>query len=114
MRPDGALVAPCTPMAQVPLGLVVLNDGTAAEEGDRIVAEVITAVRAEVGAVASLRRVAVVEALPKTRSGKTLRGIIQAVADGRHYTLPGTVEDASAVDAVAVALRRLGYPTTAT
>ena len=50
------------------------------------------------------------EALPKTRSGKTLRGIIQSVADGVPYTLPGTIEDASAVDKVKEALRSIEYP----
>ena len=53
---------------------------------------------------------AVVEALPKTRSGKTLRGIIKSVADGEPYTLPGTIEDAGAVDKVVAALKTIDYP----
>ena len=68
------------------------------------------AVRAQVGAVASFRVAGVAEALPKTRSGKTLRGIIQSVADGVPYTLPGTIEDATAVDKVKAALQTIDYP----
>lgn len=97
---------------QVPVGLLVLRDdataaGVAAAD---VVSEVVLRVRAEVGAVAAFRQAAVVEALPKTRSGKTLRGIIQSLADGTAYTLPGTIEDAAAVDRVKAALRTIDYP----
>lgn len=67
---------------QVPVGLIVLRDDAADAVAAEVVADVVARVRAEVGPVAALKDVAVVEALPKTRSGKTLRGIIQNVADG--------------------------------
>ena len=87
------------------------DDATAAGvAADDVVSEVVLRVRAEVGAVAAFRQAAVVEALPKTRSGKTLRGIIQSLADGTAYTLPGTIEDAAAVDRVKAALRTIDYP----
>ena len=92
---------------QVPRGLVVLKggvDGTGAE-GERICAELVRRVRDEVGAVASLRRVDIVAALPKTRSGKILRKTMREMADGRTPTVPGTIEDASVLDALASVLR---------
>ena len=97
---------------QVPIGLIVLSDAAAAgaSSGAHVVADVVARVRAEVGAVAAFKRAAVVEALPKTRSGKTLRGIIKSVADGEPYTLPGTIEDAGAVDKVVAALKTIDYP----
>jgi len=94
---------------QVPLGLLVLNAGCSTA-ADTVVADVIASVREEVGPVASFRRAAVVEALPKTRSGKTLRGIIQSIANGAPYKLPGTIEDEAPVAAVQKALRSIGYP----
>jgi propionyl-CoA synthetase len=92
---------------QVPRGLVVLKggvDGTGSQ-GERICAELVQRVRDEVGAVASLRRVDVVAALPKTRSGKILRKTMREMADGRTPTVPGTIEDASVLDALATVLR---------
>ena len=97
---------------QVPIGLIVLTDDAVRDgvDPDVVVADVVSAVREQVGAVAAFREATIVDALPKTRSGKTLRGIIQSVADGQEYTLPGTIEDASAVDAVQHALASIGYP----
>jgi propionyl-CoA synthetase len=94
----------------VPVGLVVLSDSADTDAHGRIVDELVAKVREDVGPVASFKAAAVTDALPKTRSGKTLRGIIKAVADGAPYTLPGTIEDASAVDAVQRALGKIGYP----
>lgn len=64
----------------------------------------------QVGPVAAFKTAAIVDCLPKTRSGKTLRGVVKAVADGTPYTLPGTIEDPAAVDSVRAALRTIGYP----
>ena len=75
----------------------------------RVVKEVVQLVREQVGAVASLRQAAVVAALPKTRSGKILRGVMRAIADGDEYSLPGTIDDASVVEGVTRALVQLGY-----
>lgn len=100
---------------QVPIGLIVLRDDAVAAgvSASEVVAEAVGRVRAEVGAFASFRQAAVVDALPKTRSGKTLRGIIQSLADGLPYQLPGTIEDPAAVDKVKAALGTLNYPRSA-
>lgn len=96
----------------MPIGLVVLtndaqDNGVAPAD---VCSDVVARVRAQIGAVASFKVATTVEALPKTRSGKTLRGIIQHIANGSAYTLPGTIEDVSPVEAVKVALKTVGYP----
>ena len=91
---------------QIPRALVVLKSGVDAEaEGDRIRGELVQRVRDEVGAVASLRQVDIVAALPKTRSGKILRKTMREIADGRSPNIPGTIEDASVLDALTPVLR---------
>jgi propionyl-CoA synthetase len=74
-------------------------------DGDRIRAELVQRVRDEVGAVASLRQVDIVQALPKTRSGKILRKTMRELAAGRTPGVPGTIEDASVLDTLAPLLR---------
>ena len=93
---------------QLPLGLVVLSAGVDRDSGE-IVAEVIESVRNEIGPVAVFKLCAVVERLPKTRSGKILRGTMRCIADGEPWTMPATIEDAGALDDVTQALRGLGY-----
>jgi propionyl-CoA synthetase len=91
---------------QVPRALVVLKSGVdATSDGDRIRAELVQRVRDEVGAVASLRQVDIVSALPKTRSGKILRKTMREMADGRTPTVPGTIEDASVLETLTPVLR---------
>ncbi len=91
---------------QVPRGLVVLKAGVdAAGEGERIRAELVQRVRSEVGAVASLKQVDIVAALPKTRSGKILRKTMREMADGKTPSIPGTIEDVSVLDALSGVLR---------
>jgi propionyl-CoA synthetase len=91
---------------QIPRALVVLKSGVDAEaDGDRIRGELVQRVRDEVGAVASLRQVDIVTALPKTRSGKILRKTMREIADGRTPVVPGTIEDATVLDALAPVLR---------
>ena len=94
---------------QVPVGLIVLTSGAAASPGE-VEEAVVRSVREQIGPVAAFRDVAVVQALPKTRSGKTLRGILQKIADGADYKLPGTIEDEAPVAACTEALGTLGYP----
>src|SRR5690606_6762742 len=60
--------------------------------------ELVERVRAEIGPVAALKRIVVVDRLPKTRSGKILRGTMRAIADGRPWTPPATIEDAAVLD----------------
>jgi propionyl-CoA synthetase len=61
-------------------------------------------VREKIGAVAVFKRAIVVERLPKTRSGKILRGTMRAIADGREYNTPSTIDDPTILDEIAQAL----------
>jgi propionyl-CoA synthetase len=88
----------------VPFGLVVLKAG-AAPDLDELRTELIAVVRRDVGPVAAFRDVAVVPALPKTRSGKILRRTMRGIADGREEPVPPTIEDASVLDALGPVLR---------
>ncbi len=90
---------------QVPRGFVVLKSGVQRDE-DELRAELVQMVRDQVGAVASLREVAVVAALPKTRSGKILRKTMRGIADGVDEPVPSTIDDASVLDALRSVLRR--------
>jgi propionyl-CoA synthetase len=85
---------------QVPLGLVVLSAGAACDDAD-LAAELVAMVREKIGPVAAFKRVLVVEALPKTRSGKILRGTMRKIADGETYKTPATIEDPAVLDAIA-------------
>jgi propionyl-CoA synthetase len=84
---------------QVPRGFVVLKAGVTTSS-DVVAAELVQRVRDEIGAVAALRRVDVVPALPKTRSGKILRGSMRAIADGVDQPVPSTIEDPAVLDAL--------------
>ncbi|GAB6897478.1 propionyl-CoA synthetase [Kineosporia succinea] len=89
---------------QQPRGFVVLKAGVETPVA-QLETELVTLVRTEIGAVASLRRVDVVAALPKTRSGKILRRTMREIADGVPFTVPSTIEDASVLDALTPTLR---------
>ncbi|MGE2688672.1 propionyl-CoA synthetase [Mycolicibacterium pulveris] len=88
---------------QVPRGFVVLKAGASA---DRVADELVTAVRENIGAVAALKSVDVVPALPKTRSGKILRKTMRGIADGRDEPVPSTIEDPAVLDALKPILLR--------
>jgi len=91
---------------QVPRALVILKAGIDVDaEGERIKRELVARVRAEVGAVAALRQVDIVTALPKTRSGKILRKTMRQIADGDSPTTPPTIEDASVLTDLQAVLR---------
>jgi propionyl-CoA synthetase len=90
---------------QVPRGFVVLKAGVS-REGDELRAELVQLVRDRIGAVASLKDVAVVAALPKTRSGKILRKTMRGIADGGDEPVPSTIENADVLDALRPVLRR--------
>ena len=89
---------------QVPRGFVVLKAGVSTDPAV-VAAELVQRVRTEIGAVAALRRVDVVAALPKTRSGKILRGSMRAIADGVEQPVPSTIEDPAVLDALRPTLR---------
>eukprot|EP00946_MAST-07B_sp_MAST-7B-sp1_P004029 g4029.t1 len=95
---------------QVPVGLLVLNAGETSGDDSEVISEVISRVRETLGPVASFKSAAVVPGLPKTRSGKILRGVIQKIANGKEYALPGTIEDTVPVDKAVDALKGIGYP----
>ncbi|MFU8777666.1 MAG: AMP-binding enzyme, partial [Roseovarius sp.] len=86
---------------------VVLKDGVSTSE-DALEAELVESVRRQIGAVACLRQVAVVQKLPKTRSGKILRGIMVKIADSQAYKMPATIDDPAILDEIKVALQSLG------
>jgi len=77
---------------QAPVGFVVLKEGIAISD-EQIERELIQMVRDKVGAVASFKRATIVNRLPKTRSGKILRRVMRAIADGQEYSMPSTIED---------------------
>lgn len=91
---------------QLPLGFLVLSAGVEREH-DEIVAEVVQMVREKIGPVAAFKTATVVARLPKTRSGKILRGTMQKIADGEDYKMPATIEDASVLPEIATALAAL-------
>jgi propionyl-CoA synthetase len=92
---------------QVPLGLIVLRAG-AARSHREIVADLVAAVRERIGPVAAFKDALVVARLPKTRSGKILRGTMRAIADGQPYKMPATIDEPAVladIEAVLVAAR---------
>ena len=84
---------------QVPRGFVVLKAGISAEPA-AVSGELVQLIRDQIGPVAALRRVDVVTALPKTRSGKILRKTMRGIADGQDEPVPSTIEDAAVLDAL--------------
>jgi propionyl-CoA synthetase len=94
---------------EVPVGLVVLKSGVDRGEAE-LVAELVARVREAIGAVACFRSAAVVPRLPKTRSGKILRGTMRKIAAGLAHAVPPTIDDPAALDEIAASLRALGYP----
>lgn len=98
-----------TMKGQIPRGFVVLKSGVDSDaEGyeDGLRAELVQMVRDQIGAVASLKDVAIVPALPKTRSGKILRKTMRGIADGAEEPVPSTIDDASVLDTLRPVLRR--------
>ncbi|QWF81926.1 propionyl-CoA synthetase [Amycolatopsis sp. CA-230715] len=89
---------------QLPRGLVVLKSGVDIDE-ETLRAELVAAVRRDIGPVAAFRDVSIVDALPKTRSGKILRKTMRGIADGREEPVPSTIEDPGVLDALRAVLR---------
>jgi propionyl-CoA synthetase len=97
---------------EVPIGFVVLKAGVAREE-PQVTGELVERVRESIGAFACFRTALVVKALPKTRSGKILRGTMKKIADGVEYTQPATIEDPAVLSSIGERLKTVGYPPTA-
>ena len=93
---------------QLPLGFLVLNAGCARAQ-DEIRGEVVKLVRKQIGPVAAFKTAAIVQRLPKTRSGKILRGTMQKIADDEEWKMPATIDDSAILDEIAEALRGVGY-----
>lgn len=93
---------------QIPVGFMVLNAGVE-RNNDDIVKEVIQMVRERIGPVAAFKTATVVKRLPKTRSGKILRGTIQKIADNKEYKVPATIDDPTILGEMEEALEGIGY-----
>ena len=89
---------------QVPLGLVVLKSGVAAEEA-ALERELIAMVRDRIGPVAAFKEARIVARLPKTRSGKILRATLRKIADGEDYVVPPTIDDPAILEEVGTVLK---------
>ena len=93
---------------QIPIGCVVLKAGVDRVPG-AIVDEVIQMIRDRIGPVAAFKKAVVVSRLPKTRSGKILRGTMQRIADSEDYRMPATIEDPDVLDEIRTSLQSIGY-----
>jgi propionyl-CoA synthetase len=93
---------------ELPLGLVVLKAGVDRPEAE-LRRELIQRVREEIGPVAAFKLVAAVARLPKTRSGKILRGTMKSIADRKPHKVPATIDDPAILAEIEAALQRLGY-----
>jgi propionyl-CoA synthetase len=93
---------------ELPVGMVVLKAGVSRPHGD-IVREVVQRVRDKIGPVAAFKQAVVVKRLPKTRSGKILRGTMRSIADGKPYNVPPTIDDPAILGEIAESLKTLGY-----
>jgi len=93
---------------QVPLGLCVLKAGANKSEED-IRKELSSMIRDTIGGIASYKETCVVKRLPKTRSGKILRGTMRKIADGEDYAMPSTIDDPTTLNEIEEALKKVGY-----
>ncbi len=93
---------------QLPVGFMVLKAGVERSD-DEIATEVVKMVRQQIGPVAAFKSATVVQRLPKTRSGKILRGTMRKIADGETYKMPATIDDPLILDEISDALRGIGY-----
>jgi propionyl-CoA synthetase len=93
---------------QTPLGFLCLNKGCD-RDPDEIIRESVKLVRDRIGPVAAFKSAVVVDRLPKTRSGKILRGIMVRIADGQDYKMPATIEDPAILGEIEETLSGIGY-----
>jgi len=93
---------------QLPLGIVVLKAGVERDPNE-IKKELIKMVREQIGAVASFKQATIVKRLPKTRSGKILRGVMRKISDGESYIVPSTIDDPDVLQEIGESFKSLGY-----
>jgi propionyl-CoA synthetase len=94
---------------EIPLGFVVTKAGVERPDAD-ITRELVERVRQNIGPVAAFKTAIVVKRLPKTRSGKILRGTMKRIADGVEHGVPATIDDPAILGEISEALQGIGYP----
>ena len=94
---------------EVPVGFVVLKSGVNTPD-QQVIEELVERVRATIGAFACFKTAVVVKGLPKTRSGKILRGTMKRIADGVEYSVPATIDDPAVLAEIGARLQTVGYP----
>jgi propionyl-CoA synthetase len=94
---------------EIPVGTIVLKAGVDRPHPE-IIRELIQMVRDRIGPVASFKMATVVKRLPKTRSGKILRGTMKKIADGQEYRVPATIDDPVILEEITIAFEEIGYP----
>jgi propionyl-CoA synthetase len=94
---------------EVPVGFVVLKAGVKTPDS-QVIGELVDRVRATIGAFACFKSAVIVKGLPKTRSGKILRGTMKKIADGTPYTMPATIDDPASLADIGERLKTIGYP----
>jgi propionyl-CoA synthetase len=92
---------------QIPVGLTLLKDGANISEAD-LQAELVAMVRKEIGAVACLKQIVIVERLPKTRSGKILRKLLRQIAENEEFIVPSTIDDPASIDEIKTIMQNNG------
>ncbi|MBX3506607.1 MAG: propionyl-CoA synthetase, partial [Parvibaculum sp.] len=92
---------------QVPVGFLVINAGVTRSAAE-IEAEAVQLIRDRIGPVAAFKKAMVVKRLPKTRSGKVLRGTMRKIADGAEWTTPATIDDPAILDEIKAVLAEAG------
>ncbi|MEK9672858.1 MAG: propionyl-CoA synthetase [Rhodospirillaceae bacterium] len=93
---------------QLPVGFLVLKAGVT-KDSDQVTGEIVKLVRERIGPVAAFKTATVVKRLPKTRSGKILRGTMQKIADNREWKMPATIDDPAILEEITEALEGIGY-----
>jgi propionyl-CoA synthetase len=93
---------------QLPVGFLVLKQGAAKSEAD-VISDVIAMVREQIGAVAAFKKAVVVPRLPKTRSGKILRGTMRKIADRQEFSVPSTIDDPAILQEIEEMMGNIGY-----
>ncbi|MEO1889207.1 MAG: propionyl-CoA synthetase [Cycloclasticus sp.] len=94
---------------QSPMGFAVLQSGANRDDAE-VVKELVALMREKIGPVAAFKMATIVKRLPKTRSGKILRGTMRSMADGVEHKVPATIDDPDTLGEIAENLKALGYP----
>jgi propionyl-CoA synthetase len=94
---------------EIPVGFVVTKTGVSRSDAE-LAKQLVERVRERIGPVAAFKLAIVVKRLPKTRSGKILRGTMKKIADGTEYVMPATIDDPAILDDITETLKKAGYP----